>query len=78
MVAAVEQRRADWGVAISSVAHQAGLAFLPIRQENFDFVAPRERLTRPAVIAFQDLLADESILAELKTLFPTTNAAESK
>jgi putative molybdopterin biosynthesis protein len=56
VAAAVAQGRADWGVAISTVAHDAGLGFVPLRNENYDFVIPRSRLHNPAVEAFRNLL----------------------
>lgn len=63
--AAVAQRRADWGVAIETVASDAGLGFLPLREEQFDFVVPAERRGRAAVEAFIGLLADAGVRAEL-------------
>src|SRR5207244_2915498 len=60
VVAAVVQERADWGVAIETVARQVGLAFVPIRQEHFDFVYPRVRQDRPALRAFCELLEKDS------------------
>ncbi len=65
VVAAVAQGRADWGVAIEPVAHAAGLGFLPLRQERYDFVVPKRRRERPAVRAFIALLADATIRREL-------------
>src|SRR5205807_1294048 len=49
VVAAVAQGRADWGVAIAPVAKEAGLGFLPLQDEHYDFVIPRDRHERPAV-----------------------------
>ena len=49
VAAAVAQGRADWGVAIQTVARDYGLGFLPLRDERFDLVVPRSRLDRPAV-----------------------------
>ena len=66
VAAAVVQGRADWGVAISNVAEQYGLAFIPIQEEHYDFAVPRSRMHQPAVIAFCELLADESVQAKLK------------
>jgi putative molybdopterin biosynthesis protein len=65
VAAAVAQGRADWGVAIEPVARAAGLGFLPLRHELYDFVAPKARRQRPAVQAFVALLADATIRAEL-------------
>jgi putative molybdopterin biosynthesis protein len=68
VVAAVAQGRADWGVAIEPVAREAGLGFLPIRDERFDFVVSKSRLTRPAVVAFRELFADEGVRRELERM----------
>jgi putative molybdopterin biosynthesis protein len=65
VVAAVVQGRADWGVAIEPVARAAGLGFLPVRAEEYDFLIPRARRDRPAVRAFVELLQDASVRAEL-------------
>jgi putative molybdopterin biosynthesis protein len=65
VAAAVQQGRADWGVAISTVARDAGLGFLPLQEEAFDFVAPRARDRRPAMLAFQEILARPEIRATL-------------
>src|SRR5204862_1755519 len=58
VAAAVAQGRADWGVAIQTVARASGLGFLPLQAEQYDFVAPRDRLDRPAVKAFQAALEE--------------------
>lgn len=58
VAAAVAQRRADWGIAIETVARDAGLVFIPVREEEFDFAIPTSRLSRPAVQAFIRLLAE--------------------
>jgi putative molybdopterin biosynthesis protein len=58
---AVAQRRADWGVAIQSVATQYGLGFLPVQEEHYDFILPRSRAERPAVRRFVELLDEEEV-----------------
>jgi putative molybdopterin biosynthesis protein len=65
---AVAQSRADWGVAIETVARQYGLGFLPLQAERYDFVVPRARLERPAVRRFVELLRDAAVRAELSGL----------
>ena len=60
MAAAVVQGRADWGIAIRTVANQSGLGFLPLMMEHYDFVVPRSRLGRPALQAFRALLNQEA------------------
>ena len=65
VAAAVEQGRADWGVAIEWVARRAGLGFLPLEDERYDFVIPKTRLDRPAVVAFRELLSEPAIREQL-------------
>ena len=68
VAAAVAQGRADWGVAIRRVADQAGLGFLPLAQEQYDFVVPQSRMQRPAVEAFRRLLHDADVQRRLAEL----------
>jgi putative molybdopterin biosynthesis protein len=56
VAAAVVQGRADWGVTLDTIARHAGLGFLPVQEERYDFVAPRSRMDRPGVVAFRALL----------------------
>ena len=56
VAAAVQQGRADWGVCLFAAGEQAGLGFIPVRDEQFDFVVPRRRESRPAVRAFIEIL----------------------
>jgi putative molybdopterin biosynthesis protein len=65
VAAAVAQGRADWGVAIKPVADAAGLGFLPMQEEQYDFVIPKSRRHRPAVAAFMELLAMPAVRQEL-------------
>jgi len=65
VAAAVKQQRADWGVAIESVAREYELGFLPIGPEQYDFVIPASRREKPAVQAFVDLLSDPRIRSRL-------------
>jgi putative molybdopterin biosynthesis protein len=55
---AVAQGRADWGVTLDTVARAAGLGFLPIQEEQYDFIVPKSRRDRPGVAAFRALLAE--------------------
>jgi putative molybdopterin biosynthesis protein len=48
-------------VAIAPVARDAGLGFLPLREEQYDFVVPRRRWDRPAVRAFREQLANAAV-----------------
>ena len=51
------QGRADWGMAIKNVADAASLGFIPVQDEEYDFVIPLTRMERPAVQCFSELLA---------------------
>jgi putative molybdopterin biosynthesis protein len=68
VAAAVEQGRADWGVAIELVARQYGLAFLPIAPEHYDFLLVESRRTRPAVQAFLSALRDPAVRERIRAL----------
>ena len=47
VAAAVAQGRADWGVAIDTVARQYGLGFIPLQEEHYDFIVPPARSIGP-------------------------------
>jgi putative molybdopterin biosynthesis protein len=64
VAAAVAQGRADWGVTIETVAHDAGLRFRPLQSEQYDFVVPEDRRDRPAVQALARLLEPGSPLRD--------------
>lgn len=65
---AVFQGRADWGLAIETVAKQYGLAFIPYRDEEYDFVIPLDRLGRPAVRAFLQILQEPATADRLSEM----------
>ena len=66
IAAAVASGRADAGLAIRTVAHQYGLGFIPLREEKYDFVVPREKLEKPAVKNFLEVLKSNEFKKELK------------
>ena len=68
VAAAVSQSRADWGVAIDTVARQYDLGFIPVQEERYDFIVPKSRLERPPVRAFRALLDDAQVREELIAL----------
>jgi putative molybdopterin biosynthesis protein len=68
VAAAIAQGRADWGVAIMPVATLYGLGFLPVTPEHYDFLMPEDRGARPAVGAFLDALADETVRQRIRAL----------
>jgi putative molybdopterin biosynthesis protein len=58
VAAAVAQGRADWGMTLDTIARGAGLGFIPVQHEQYDFVTPKTRAERPGVQAFRERLAD--------------------
>jgi len=68
VAAAVAQGRADWGIAIESVARLYGLEFLPLSPESYDFLLPESRRAQPAVQAFIAALKDEKVRARIQAL----------
>lgn len=68
VAAAVAQGRADWGVAISTVARAYGLGFLPLAEEHYDFFVPEARAGRPAVAAFLAAIRRPETRARLAAL----------
>jgi putative molybdopterin biosynthesis protein len=77
VAAAVAQGRADWGVAIANVAADAGLGFLPLQEEQYDFVVPKGRRDRPAVGAFRELLGTDEVRAALRAMGFTPSAGSA-
>ncbi len=65
---AVAQQRADWGLAIDTVAKQYGLGFIPVQEERYDFVVPRARRERAPVQAFIQLLQSDAAQEALRRL----------
>jgi putative molybdopterin biosynthesis protein len=68
VAAAVAQRRADWGIAIQSVARLYGLAFLPLAPEDYDFLVVESRRERAGLAAFFDALRDERVREKIRAL----------
>jgi putative molybdopterin biosynthesis protein len=68
VAAAVVQGRADWGVTLDIVARRAGLGFLPVQEEQYDFVVPTSRANRPGVVAFKMLLQEPRVREALARL----------
>lgn len=58
VAAAIDQGRADWGVTIESVARDAGLRFVPLQAEEYDFVVPESRWDRPVLKRLRAMLSE--------------------
>jgi putative molybdopterin biosynthesis protein len=68
VAAAVAQNRADWGIAIESVARMYSLGFLPIAPEHYDFLIADSRRERPAVQAFLSALRSPEVRAAISAV----------
>ena len=68
VAAAISQKRADWGIAIRSVAEVYSLEFFPIQDEEYDFIIPQKRLERQEVAQFLSLLEETEIRNQLNKL----------
>ena len=68
VAAAVAQGRADWGIAIETVARLYGLEFLAIAPEHYDFLLVETRRERPAVQTFLAALHDPVVRARIAAL----------
>ena len=63
---AIAQGRADYGICLEQAARGAGLAWVPWREEHYDFVIPTERWDARGVRAFRAALADASVRSALR------------
>jgi putative molybdopterin biosynthesis protein len=68
VAAAIAQGRADWGVTLERIARNAGLGFLPLQEEHYDFAVPRSRAQRAAVKTFTALLREPQAREALERL----------
>ena len=74
VAAAITHKRADWGIAIRSVAEDSGLDFFPMQDEEYDFIIPNKRLKRLEVRQFINLLQEANIQTQLNKLGLSTDA----
>ena len=74
VAAAIAQKRADWGIAIRSVAEDSGLGFSQMQDEEYDFIIPQKRLNRPEVRQFINMLQEPNIQTQLNNLGLTISA----
>jgi putative molybdopterin biosynthesis protein len=67
---AILQGKADVGLAIRAAAEMYGLDFIPIADEQYDFLVQKNRLSKPSVQAFLEVLKSEEFKKELKDKLP--------
>lgn len=68
VAASIALRKADWGLAIETVAHDYQLAFIFMQDEHYDFVIPADKLSQPAIQRFLELLQSDPVQAGLTRL----------
>lgn len=74
VIAAIEQGRADWGIAIQTVVANDNIGFLPIQDECYDFMVSDSRLQKKAVQVFIELLKDKAVNDALVEMGITTDS----
>jgi putative molybdopterin biosynthesis protein len=77
VAAAIRQGRADWGVAIESVARAYGLGFLPLTEEHYDLACWSDRADEPALAAFLWTLAEPETRAAVAELGFSVGVSEA-
>jgi putative molybdopterin biosynthesis protein len=65
VAASIALRKADWGLAIDTVARDYRLAFTFMQDECYDFVIPADKLSQPAIRRFLELLRSDTARAGL-------------
>jgi putative molybdopterin biosynthesis protein len=68
VAASIALRKADWGLAIDTVARDYHLAFTFMQDEQYDFVIPLDKLSQPAIRGFLELLRSDTAQAGLTQL----------
>lgn len=70
VAAAVHQKKADVGIGIRTVAEAYGLDFIPIQDENYDFIIHKESLQKKSVKLFLDTLRSKEFKESLEKNYP--------
>ena len=65
VAAAIQQRRADWGMTLETVADAADLSFRFVANERYDLAVREDRSDRPAVVALRRMLDDPEARGQL-------------
>ena len=65
---AVKSGLADTGLGIRSAAVTMGLGFVPLEEEEFDFLIPEENLSHPGVEAILAVLASPEFRSRVAAL----------
>ncbi len=68
VAAAVAMNKADAGLAIEAVAKKYDLDFIPIKEEIYDFVIPKNKFNKKHVQKFLEVLRSDEFRKELEKL----------
>ena len=68
VAAQVASGEADCGMGVYSAAHAMGLDFIPVGEEEYDFVMRKDSLDMPEVQCFLRLLGSEAFRSKLEEL----------
>jgi putative molybdopterin biosynthesis protein len=68
VASAVKLGKADAGLGIKTVADQNGLDFIPLRDEEYDFVIRKSRMDEPGVKAFLEIIRSDEFKARIEAL----------
>jgi putative molybdopterin biosynthesis protein len=68
VASAVKMGKADVGLGIKTVADQNGLDFIPLRDEEYDFVVRKSRMNEPGVRAFLEIIRSDEFRDRIKAL----------
>ena len=68
VAAAIDQGRADCGLAFEAVTAFYPVDFIPLDREIYDFVVRKERLSKPAVRRFIEVLGSDTLAKDLASL----------
>ncbi len=66
--AAISQGRADAGVGVKSVAVSYGLDFIPMSDEEYDFIINPSSAEKPGVVAFKECLRSDAFKKAIAVL----------
>lgn len=68
VAAAVQNGKADCGLAFEAVTAFYAVDFIPLDEETYDFLIGRERLSKPAVRSFIEVLSSAAFAKDLASL----------
>ena len=74
--AAIKMGRADVGLTIEPIAHMYNLDFIPVADEEYDFIIAKDRLEKEEIKEFIEILKSEEFKENLKKVLPGLHATE--